>query len=212
MKDFSLKEVKPKIFHLNFKDQYKMAMHFLRYQENYESPSPRFRDHAFSLLDFMEWYSKSYGNGAFTYTIDWAGFNIPDYVILDVHALGIPDPNKYDQIMLDVHRKCAKKYPNERFYIIGSVGKKWAMKHEIAHGFFYTQPDYREEMIKLVSELKPSFRKSMYDSLKRIGYAPRVYVDECQAYLSTGVPKGFNLTVKKENKPFVEVYKHYYNL
>lgn len=217
MKDFVLKEVKPKIFLLDFKDPYRLSMQFLRYQEYYESASPKFRNHAFTILDFIEWYSKEYGKtrgqaGAFTYPIDWAGFNIPDSIILEVHALGIPDPNKYDQAMLDVHKKCAAKYPNENFYIIGSVGEGFTMKHEIAHGFFYTHPDYKKEMTKLVSELKPSFRKSIYSVLKKIGYASKVYVDECQAYLSTGLPDGFGVTLKKEHKPFTEIYNHYYNL
>jgi hypothetical protein len=214
MRHFTVKEVKPKIFHLNFKDPYQCAMHFLRYQEYYESPNPKFRNHAFSLVDFMEWYSETFGNGSFTYPLDWAGFNVPSNVITMVHSLGIPDKNKYDQVMLDVHAACSQKAGGD-FYLIGSTGNKtknlFTMKHEVAHGMFYLIPKYKKEMATLVSELKPNFRNSMFKVLKRIGYTSHVYVDECQAYLSTGVPAGFNIKLKNENKPFIELYNKYYN-
>jgi hypothetical protein len=86
------------------------------------------------------------------------------------------------------------------------------MRHEIAHGFFYTIPRYKQEMSLLVERLPKSFFKKMCKSLRDIGYGSNVYVDECQAYLSTGVPTSFDLTVDKEDKPFVQLYKHYYKI
>lgn len=210
MKGYTLSEVKPRIFFLDFKKSYDLSMHFLRYQEFYESASPRFRGKPFQILDFMEWYSAKYGKGAFTYPVDWAGFNIPDHIITEVWAQGIMDRNIYDYEMKMVHQKCAEKYPNERFYIIGAVGKSFAMKHEIAHGFFYTQPEYREKMTALVKALKPALRKSINKTLKKIGYTPKVYIDECQAYMSTGFTDAFGVKLKDEHKPFVKLYNEYY--
>lgn len=213
MKEFTIKEVKPKIFLLKFEDQYNLAMHFLRYQEFYESPNPKFRNHAFTLIDFMDWYSHAFGYGTFAYPEHWIGFNIPDGIILKANLAGIPDFNRYDEAMLKVHQKCATKYPNERFYIIGATTKSGSiMKHEIAHGFFYNNEDYKEKMSALVADLKPSFRRSFFKALKRIGYTSQVYVDECQAYLSTAVPAGFEIKIKNEDKPFVKLYNEYYTL
>src|SRR5574338_173407 len=175
-KGFTLKEVKPRIFFLDFKDQYDLCMHFVRYQEYYESPSNKFRNQPFSWIDFMEYYSRKFGNGSFSYAVDWAGFNIPGTVIKHVHMLGIPDPNKYDAVMIDVWEQCLKKYPDRSFYIIGAVGEKWAMKHEIAHGFFYTQPEYKKESTKLVKALPKAMRKKINKVLKNIGYTPGVYI------------------------------------
>lgn len=206
--EFKLTEVKPRIFFLNFKETYNMSMHFVRYQEHYESPSPRFRGKAFSLINFMEWYSKKYGHGAFTYPSDWGGFNIPGNIISNVNKLGIPDPNKYDKEMLNIWLKCSKKYIDNKFYLIGAVGKNGAMKHEIAHGFFYTQPEYKKEMLALVNALKPSIRNRIFNFLRDIGYTPKVYKDECQAYLSTG--HRFKFLKKGEDKPFIEVFNKYY--
>lgn len=209
---YTLIEVKPRIFFLNFKDHYDMSSHFMRYQEYYESPSAKFRNQPFSWPDFMEYYAKKFGNGAFSYHVDWAGFNIPGTIIKHVHMLGIPDPNKYDAEMLAVYEKCLAKYPDRLFYIIGAVGEKWAMKHEIAHGFFYTQDEYRKEMTALVKALPKTLRTRINKVLKDIGYTPGVYIDETQAYMSTGVPEKFKIKTGKQTKPFEELYNKYYTL
>jgi hypothetical protein len=210
MESFILKEVKPQIFLLDFKNHYDMAMHFWRYQEFYESPSPRFRGKAFSLLDFMKWYSAKYGNGAFTYATDWAGFNIPGDIIKKVWELGIPDLNDYDHKMLETFQACQKQSKGS-FYLIAAVGKNEALKHEIAHGFFYTLPEYKKEMTKLVKALAPSFRKKVNKALKEMGYTPKVYIDECQAYLATGFTDAFEFAYTNEHKPFVKLYNEYYS-
>lgn len=210
-KSFKMSEVKPRIFFLDFENQYDCSMTFLRYQEYYESPNSKFRGKQFEIIEFMEWYSQKYGQGAFTYAVDWDGFNIPAKVIDNILRMGITDYNMYDGIMEDVWNKCLQKYPDEKFYIIGAVGQGLTMKHEIAHGFFYTQPKYKKAMAELVKSLPKKYYKSMCDDLERIGYAPKVYIDECQAYLATGLPDSFK-TRYAHSQPFVKVYNAYYNL
>ncbi|CAM6004255.1 unnamed protein product [Sphagnum balticum] len=182
-------------------------MFFLRYQEHYESPNSKFRGKSFEILDFMKWYSKKYGEGAFTYPSDWGGFNVSGDIIKKVWALGISDRNLYDYEMREVYRKCFLKYPDGKFYLIGVYGKGGSLRHEIAHGFFYTIPEYKREMTKLVRNLKPSLYKSLCSHLKKIGYASSVYVDECQAYLSTG--QNF-LKLRGQDKPFIKLYEQYF--
>jgi hypothetical protein len=208
---FKVIEVKPRIFFLDFKNQYHCNMMFLRYQEYYESPNSKFRGKPFEILEFMEWYTKAFGKGAFTYMVDWAGFNIPGKIVAEIWDKGIADRNIYDYEMRGVYRKCLEQYPDGKFYIIGAVGQAFAMRHEIAHGFFYTQPEYKKKMTALVKALKPTLRKKIYRELERIGYTPKVYIDECQAYLSTGFTDAFAITLKKEDQPFVKVYNEYYN-
>ncbi len=62
-----IEEVRPRIFLFKFKDSYDMSMSFLRFQEYYELPNKKFRRKQFKIVDYMEWYSKKYGNGIFTY-------------------------------------------------------------------------------------------------------------------------------------------------
>jgi len=190
-------------------------MHFLRYQEYYESPSPKFRNHTFTIVDYMEWYSKTFGKGSFTYPVDWGGFNVPSYVLrnvlLAVSNGEITDPNKYDTEMQKVWLTCCNKYQDENFYIIGSVGTEGStMRHEIAHGFFYIIPEYKKEMTKLVKELNPFFRKDFYENLKVGGYTKQVYVDELQAYMATGTANFINVKLNGSDKPFIQLYEEFY--
>jgi hypothetical protein len=65
-------------------------------------------------------------------------------------------------------------------------------------------------MTRLVKALDPGFRREMTETLKGMGYTPKVYIDECQAYLSTGLSEQFKMPVKGETKPFVSLYNKYY--
>jgi hypothetical protein len=219
---FKLKQVKPGIFLLEFTDEYDMCMFFLRYQEYYESSSAKFRNKTWKIFDFMRWYSKAFGRGAFTYPVDWAGFNIPDYVIRNVRKLGIPDPNDYDKAMWSVYQDCKKKSKRGKFYIIGVVKGNGALEHEIAHGLFYLNLDYRKASTKLVKEMDPALRAEMEAYLHNVGYTPQVYIDETQANMATtddfehySERQRFEPDVAKKlveaQKPFIELFKKFTN-
>ncbi len=212
---FTIEEVKPSIFLFLFKDYYDMSMHFLRYQEYYESASPKFRGKNFEIFDFMRWYSKKYGKGAFTYPKDWGGFNIPGEVITKVYP-NIIDYNKYDNAMWQAYMDCSLKRgnisKNPQFYIIGATNKGPTLRHEIAHGFFYNISEYKKEMTALVKSLKPSVRKHINKTLKNMGYTPKVYIDETQAYMATGLVEAFGSSIcLLDRKPFIKLYKKYYD-
>jgi hypothetical protein len=219
---FKLKQVKPGIFLLEFVDEYDMCMLFLRYQEYYESSSSKYRNKTWKILDFMRWYSKAFGRGAFTYPVDWSGFNIPDYVIKNVRQLGIPDPNDYDKVMWSVYQSCKKKSKGKKFYIIGVVEGNGALEHEIAHGLFYLNDEYRKAATKLVKEMEPSLRAEMEAYLHKVGYNPKVYTDETQANMATtddflnySERQHFEPGVAKKlveaQKPFIELFKKHAN-
>lgn len=202
---FKIREVKPKIFLFEFNNYYDMCMYFLRYQEFYESPSPKFRGKSFEIFDFMKWYSLKYGKGAFTYPRDWDGFNIPGDIIKKVWDLGIADRNLYDYEMMNAWNKC-KESTDGDFYIIGVVRGNKALSHEIAHGFFYLYPEYKKQMTKLVKSLDPKFRATLNSNLKNLGYTPKVYIDESQAYLSTSIKGSFG---GPEGKIFKSTFKSF---
>ena len=206
MKYFQVKMVKPGIFLFSFKDQYEMGMHFLRYQEFYESPSRKFRGKAFKIFDFMSWYAKQSKNNCFTYPRDWGGYNFPACVIRNVLKLKIPDPNFYDKEMARGYAHAITKNNGEDFYIIGAIGKGKTLNHEIAHGMYYLNADYKREMNRLVSELPKEVTKKMNEWLKAVGYTPKFFKDETQAYFSTGLPEDLKKFAKYQ-KPFKALYK-----
>lgn len=208
---FVIKEIKPNIFLFEFTNHYDICMYFLRYQEFYESSSPKFRGKSFQIIDFMKWYSLKYGKGAFTYPMDWDGFNIPGEIIGNVWKLGISDKNIYDYEMYKAWKEYKVKAKG-KFYIIGIVrGNKEsnALNHEIAHALFYLNSGYKAVATALVKDLPVNLRKSMNLSLKILGYTPKVYVDETQAYLATGLSEGFDekLFSSEVIKPFAGLFQ-----
>lgn len=226
---FKIKQIKPRIFLFEFTDQYSLCMHFLRYQEFYESPNAKFRNKSFEILDFMEWQSKEYGNGNFTYMTSWSGFNLPSKIMLKCLD-DIDDRNKYDDNMDNAFGQCLRKINpkatvDEKFYIIGAMkGNNDTLQHEIAHGLFYLNSKYKKEMIKLVKSLPIKVRKNMEIMLIKMGYTKQVFIDEIQAYFSTtenlasyldhygGIKiigqKPLTQLIKLQ-KPFIELFNKY---
>lgn len=184
-----------------------MAMHFLRYQEYYECSSPKFQNKSFNLFDFMEWYAQKYGNGSFTYPKDWSGFNIPGKVIEEVIDKSIPDINRYDRVMDIAYGKCKKKNGSSTFYIIGALSKGATLNHEIAHGLYYLNHEYKKQMNNLISLLPKDITSDMIEWFKSVGYPKKVWKDEMQAYLSTGLP-GKLKHLEEYCKSFVATFKN----
>lgn len=211
---FKIKQVKPGIFLFEFTRQYDMGMHFLRCQEFYECPNPKFRGKSFTILDYMEWWAHTQSKHiSFDYSEVWAGFNFPSYVIEScINPFVGNDWNKYDTNMYDSfhHIRDNIVKTTDDFYIIGAMkGNSKIINHEIAHGCYYLNKEYKKEMMKAINNLTPSFRDKFNKKLKEVGYTPKVFNDEIQAYLSTGVPDYFKLNIKTQAKPFIEIFDKY---
>ena len=56
--EINITEICPHVYHLEFSSSYKLAMHFIRFHEYYESP--KFYRQFFTLIDYMEWYAEEY--------------------------------------------------------------------------------------------------------------------------------------------------------
>ncbi len=222
---YTLTEIKPNIFHLSFgKDKFALAMAFLRAQEFYESPNPQFKGTKFRILDFIEWYSKNQNDfNSFTYADDWAGFNVPSWVLDKLYfGIGDLDINKYDYLMEQIYYNMKWKLRDESlkgtpFYLIGSSeGDKETLKHEIAHGFYYLNPEYKQEMQNLISEIPENIKKKIVDWLSENMYHEDVFDDEIQAYFSTGLVSELKRNYKPYEihpitKQFKKVFEKYYN-
>lgn len=161
------------VFLVRFDTQYALASTFLRFQEHYESR--RFRNRVFSLETFMDWYADRYG--AFTYYEDWAGFNVPS-TAFHAFTAGRFDP------LLEKERRLLRLFERERepFYVIGTASDA-ELKHELAHAFYFTRPDYRREVRAAVRGHDTS---ALEKRLHGMGYHPSVVADEVQAYLVSG--------------------------
>lgn len=215
----NVKEILPKIFAVSIKDRYQRAMLFCRYQEFYESPYLQIRGRFFTWEHFMMIYKEKRKQELFTYPEDWAGFNIPsDIIRKGLDEFYHKDKGPYDEIMNDIWYYCENhplKFNKSRskWYLIGADSSDSdTMKHEIAHGFYYTNSEYKKEMNDLISNFKSSQYIRLKKNLVQMGYRDdkKIIDDEIQAYFSTGLDGKFsNNEFKKLQKEFKNVFNRY---
>jgi hypothetical protein len=183
-KDVHIKQIFPRLFHIEFPNQYIITSTFMRMQEFYESPYENIKGNYFSLEEFMDTYAEHQGN--FTYTTDWNGFNVPGNIVVEFfEVFGYRMLNKEIKFLNLLRDNIDKKFltTNKKFYLIGSVANnKVTMNHEIAHGLFYLNEDYRKETLKLNAEKDLAGYKK---DLLNMGYCEEVLDDEIQAFFAT---------------------------
>ena len=202
------KKLVDKIHLLTFDTQEDITSTFLRFQEYYESPN--FRGKIFSLAEFKQWYiktsSKGIESGEFTYYSDWNGFNIPSYVLKPFYDGEFNPLSEAEKSLLEIF-----KDELGVFYIIGvhKETKKIAqlLKHETAHGLFYTNNDYRNEVEQVLAKYDT---EPIKDELRsKAGYHEEVLEDEVHAY-SIDSASGLNTPIpEKLSTELREIYEKY---
>lgn len=201
-------QILPHVYHLEFPGHYDTAMHFLRFQEYYESL--KFCGQIFTLVDYMEWYAKDYGNGVFSYPDDWAGFNVPGNVLIEVAEAEIPDLNKYDIQMRTLIKVVQKEERGHPFYFIGTTTGDAldTLDHEIAHALYFTDEEYHQAMEDLLDHMPRKNYDAAWAALQEMRYHPATCRDEVHAYATTGpcdeLKKALTPAVRK---PFIKAYK-----
>ena len=197
-----IKKVKitDKIFLLIFENQHEIASTFLRFQEHYESP--KFRGKSFSLGEFKAWYSSLRGD--FTYYTDWNGFNIPSYILKPFYEGQFDPISDEEKEILNLFRDVG-----DDFYVIG-IHKDMKnvssfLKHEIAHGLFYTDSQYKDRVMEILSEFNLDEIKDELRS--KGGYHEEVLDDEVHAYSLGSVGKLKSKVPEELHKRLLENYQ-----
>lgn len=204
---YRIKEVKPNIFAVIVKDKYDRAMLFCRFQEYYESPNPKFRGKNFSIWDYMKWYNTKYKRG-FSYGADWSGFNIPWKVINECICKLNKFETPYDKVMNEISYEISRRSTNG--YLIACKDTKGdTFKHEVCHGLYYTDPEYRKRVDQVTKQLPKKHYNIFKKNLMEMGYATKVINDEIQAYLQVDYKhkdfgKGISL---KDRTKYSKLYK-----
>lgn len=181
-----VKSIYPNLYLYTFPNQYELASTFIRLQEFYESPCKQIRGKYFTLQKYMDLYAKNHNN-KFTYFVDWNGFNVPGNIVMDFQYMFLNNLTEKEEKLFS---KITYSNGGE-FYIIGVVNKgKNIIKHEVAHGLYYLNKDYKREMNKLINTMPYEMRLMAEKYLIKIGYCGAVLKDELQAYFATGIDKG----------------------
>ena len=181
VKDMKLIKITDKIIQIDFQTQEELAKTFLRFQEYYENPY--FRGKIFTLEEFKEWYIEE--RGEFSYYKDWSGFNIPGYIFKPFFEGKFNPLTENEQKLMDLVRE----FP-EDFYLIGTFngGKENVLEHEICHGLYSTNLDYKMDVDALIEEYIQDHSWTHFIEiigvLSRMGYHPSVIPDEIHAYIS----------------------------
>lgn len=205
-----VKWIKPwRLFHCQFKTQHDLCMTFVRLQEFYESPNPKFRGKFFTFEEYVDWYCQTQGEGDFTYCTDWSGFNVPGNVanrFFNLHlwqdVLRPREEKLYDLIRKRVDMWGDQGEPDDdQYYLIGTTEDSplSTVQHEIRHAVFYLDKRYRREVS---TEIKKCKLKRLYEALNKMGYTKQVHVDEVQAYILTGLAEDM-----KETKEITKLRK-----
>ncbi len=101
-------------------------------------------------------------------------------------------------------------------YIIGANDTEGdTFQHEVAHGLYYTNKEYKELMDEITDAIPLDIRMKFRNNLIDMGYTDGVVYDEIQAYLTwhneynrftKGVPKKI---LKQLNKEYQKVFNKY---
>ena len=178
----------------DFKDQTILAKSFLRFQEYYENDY--FKGKIFSLSEFKRHYIKIYSS--FDYYETWDGFNVPSYVFKPfLEGKFNPLTNLEKDIIdnLDFSKE---------FYLIGTVngGDKDTLDHEVCHALFYSNKNYKKEVLSYLDLIKESKSyKVVKEHLIKKGYHEDVLLDEINAYmceLSLYLKEEYNIMIDKK--------------
>lgn len=206
-----LLEVYPGIFALSVEDQFLRGMLFLRYQEHYESYSDEFRGKHFLISDYIDWYKDWSGNSDFTYMSDWVGFNLPSNSIVEC-MWGVPDWNVYDDAMKYIVDKIGNILGDNPFYLIGvgPMDVNGILNHEIAHGLYYLNPEYKNKMLEHIYSIPVDVRVNFKKVIAEMGYCNNVSDDEMQAYMSTGL-HGAMGKYSEYSETFSETFNSFYD-
>ena len=182
---FSLTKMNDNIYHLSFDNFFDLGMTFLRYQEYYESP--RFHDKNFTIAEFMHWYTKNSKKKSFTYTEDWAGYNIPIEKIEECFD-NITDWNHHDFLMNGIIGLIRSDCVSGGYLIGTGTGKRQeeVLKHEFAHALFSVDLKYKLSITNIENTIRPEIWKKIYKILEKMGYAEHVFLDETQAFCVSG--------------------------
>lgn len=213
-----VKEVKPFIYCAEIDDDYDRAMLFCRYQEFYESPYKKFRGKSFTWMEYMRFYKTAWKKRVFSYPDDWAGYNIPSN-ILEKGIDAFYKETEYDIVMSDIYFYCGIDSQNKNngtrhdWYLIGANSKdKGTTNHEIAHGLYFTNKDYKKSVTALINNIRPSHYDKLKKKLIKMGYVDdkKIIDDEIQAFMSTGLYNGLDTKeLKVYQKEFVANFKKY---
>lgn len=186
---FTITEIEPRVFHVEFDNQRDLAHTMMRLQEYYEGADDAIRGQYFTLEEFYHHFTKE--DGHFEYTNIWSGFNVPGHIVMnwfDLFYVKDRLTKKENQLITKLFELIDPNDRAARWYLIATSKMNeygYVVKHELAHARYYLSSEYRKECDTLVEKIDEVEREFMGNTLMHMGYTKHVIKDEIQAYMST---------------------------
>jgi hypothetical protein len=198
------------IYHITFETQFLITSTLIRIQEFYESNIPAIQNHYFSLESLIHEYTIS-NDGDFDYFTKWSGFNFPGELLVNFLNKFTKHISNKEHEFITFLQNNIDLLNNEKYYVI-STYRDEDINHEIAHGLYYLNSNYKEQMDKLTADLYSEIYECMYEQLDSAGYCNEVIYDEIQAYMLSNhedLEAFLGIRVPKEvHNKYLEVYKN----
>ncbi|MBI4458121.1 ABC transporter ATP-binding protein [Candidatus Uhrbacteria bacterium] len=192
------------IYHLSFPNYYLMCATMARFQEHYESP--RLNGKVFDFETFADAYAKKHDD-IFSYYDDWAGYNFPSTVLKPFFAGAFSPLSRKEKAVLKGFRGL-----RGRFYVIASTKKdKDSIAHEMVHALFWLNRKYRREVVDYLE--KQPLKRVRRRLEKKLNYAPKVHLDEINAYVLTGLVDDLKgLGLKKHRRKLLKLFVRHFDV
>lgn len=165
-------------------DQALLAAMFVRVQQFYEDASDSIRGHAFTVDGYKAGLRRS--GEPFDYYLKWPGFNVPGWAVHKLRSGAMGSIRPCEAAMLEA---LALAGATEASYVIGVVcGDVDTLDHELAHGLYATNLDYKAGAEDRLQQLAAADIAAMRASLLKSTYpnVDEILRDEMQAYLVGG--------------------------
>ncbi|HVU80334.1 MAG TPA: hypothetical protein VHD37_03160 [Candidatus Paceibacterota bacterium] len=178
---FTVSELGPEIYHLQFDSGTRMAGTMMRFQEYYESP--KFRGTYFTREEFNAWYAEEKGGASYIQTWGTEGFNVPSEALQPFFE-GRFAPLSRDEA--DVLRHFEGR-AGRKFYIIATAkdSPKDHLDHEIAHATYFLNSAYRRAVDDVLAGINiEPIRHFLRTDPEYSSYHEAVLQDEVHAYLA----------------------------
>lgn len=146
-----MEEIYPNLFYFNFDNQRGLSDSFKRFYGHYESP--KLKGKVFSEKQFDSWFRRDTVFGKdldLSFSDIVGGVNIPDYVF-DFFICG-----KFDPLSISEKKVISeiKNIKSNKFYVISAIDKEYFdLNHEVAHGLYYLNLDYRRRVDDILDEI-----------------------------------------------------------
>lgn len=195
----------PGVIHLKADTQYEISSAFMRIQEYYESANG-LQGKYFTYEECMDAYAANHIKQQFTYTTDWAGFNVPGHIVDAFFEEFWGDLIEKEMELYDNIQEMRETPNGElrgKYYVIGThecMEVSYYLYHEVCHALWYLHPKFKKESKRLVYKLPTTLHKMLCDKLIEYGYATSVLDDECNAYLATSDMRHIRYQLFEEHK------------